>query len=273
MKEKKDYRELYEKITESDWFKKAYHNKSLGECPVVVEELEESEDERIRMWLLNYVEEDLTRMTNNIVNERDEDGDMDTFKKLNEAKNWLERQKEQKPAEWSEEDEDMRYKATAILNRLCASKEEFVWQPKTLIKIFNWLKSLPERFNLQPKQGWSEEDEGCLIRVIDAIEQEYTYSEADELKDWLKSLRPQPKQEWTEEDEHRRNDAIYFLETAKSHYADTSEIEATINWLRDSRPNYDSACETIVAALRDMQKHLQEREKTLEKALEKLKKN
>lgn len=45
---KKDYRELYEKIAKSDWFKKAYHNKSLGECPIVVEELEESEDERMR---------------------------------------------------------------------------------------------------------------------------------------------------------------------------------------------------------------------------------
>lgn len=57
---KKDYRELYEKITKSDWFKKAYHDKSLGECPIVVEELEESDDERIRKSLIkdfrNYYE-------------------------------------------------------------------------------------------------------------------------------------------------------------------------------------------------------------------------
>lgn len=37
--------------------------------------------------------------------------------------------------------------------------------------------------------------------------------------------------QWTEEDEHRRSDAIYFLNDAKKHYADTSEIDATIDWL------------------------------------------
>lgn len=38
--------------------------------------------------------------------------------------------------------------------------------------------------------------------------------------------------EWSEEDEHRRTDAIYFLESAMKHYADTSEIEKTIDWLK-----------------------------------------
>ena len=42
--------------------------------------------------------------------------------------------------------------------------------------------------------------------------------------------------EWSEEDKHRCNDAIYFLETAKKHYADTSEIELTIDWLKSLRP-------------------------------------
>lgn len=41
----KDYKELYEKIANSEWFKKAYHDKSLGECPIVVEEWEDSEGE------------------------------------------------------------------------------------------------------------------------------------------------------------------------------------------------------------------------------------
>ena len=44
MKDKKDYKKLYEEIAHSEWFKKAYHDKSLGECPVVIPELEESED-------------------------------------------------------------------------------------------------------------------------------------------------------------------------------------------------------------------------------------
>ena len=41
--------------------------------------------------------------------------------------------------------------------------------------------------------------------------------------------------EWSEEDEHRRKDAIYFLESAMKHYADTSEIEKTIGWLKSLR--------------------------------------
>lgn len=42
----------------------------------------------------------------------------------------------------------------------------------------------------------------------------------------------------SEEDEHRRKDAIYFLESAKRHYADTSEIEKTIDWLKSLRPSW-----------------------------------
>ena len=45
--EKKDFRKLYEDLVKSDWFKKVYHDKSLGECPFEIPELMESEDERI----------------------------------------------------------------------------------------------------------------------------------------------------------------------------------------------------------------------------------
>lgn len=42
--------------------------------------------------------------------------------------------------------------------------------------------------------------------------------------------------EWSEEDEHRYGDAIYFLETTKTHYADTSELEKCIEWLKGLQP-------------------------------------
>ena len=48
--------------------------------------------------------------------------------------------------------------------------------------------------------------------------------------------KEQKPAEWSEDDEHRRKDAIYFLETARKHYADTSEIELTIDWLKSLRP-------------------------------------
>ena len=38
--------------------------------------------------------------------------------------------------------------------------------------------------------------------------------------------------EWSEEDEHRVKDTIYFLDTAKKHYASTVELEACIDWLK-----------------------------------------
>ena len=37
---------------------------------------------------------------------------------------------------------------------------------------------------------------------------------------------------WSEEDEHRVKDTIYFLDTAKKHYASTVEIDACIAWLK-----------------------------------------
>ena len=60
--------------------------------------------------------------------------------------------------EWSEEDEDMIYKATAVLNKLCASKEDFVWANSTLVKVFNWLKSLKDRCSKQ----WKPSEEQML---------------------------------------------------------------------------------------------------------------
>ena len=88
--------------------------------------------------------------------------------------------------------------------------------------------------------AWSEEDENLLSRCVcdfDYLIKNENRGFEERYKeqiDWLKSIkdRVQPKQEWSEEDEHRRTDAIYFLESAEKHYADTSEIEKTIDWLK-----------------------------------------
>lgn len=37
---------------------------------------------------------------------------------------------------------------------------------------------------------------------------------------------------WSEEDEHRVKDTIYFLDTAKKHYASVIELDACIDWLK-----------------------------------------
>ena len=92
-----------------------------------VPELQESEDERIRKDLIGFFKDDafLCHKNEQIIA-------------------WLEKQGEQKSA-WSEEDEDMHYKAMAVINRLYAEGKDYVWSTKTLKKLFYWLKSLKDR--------------------------------------------------------------------------------------------------------------------------------
>ena len=112
-------------------------------------------------------------------------------------------QKEQKPAEWSKND-------TVFLNEITDFFENKTVRLQHDLDMYaHWLKSLPERFNLQPKQEWSDEDEDmlncCISSIEEAKENRYAYKETDgdtsydrEI-DWLKSLRPQPHWEPSEE--------------------------------------------------------------------------
>jgi len=89
---------------------------------------------------------------------------------------------------------------------------------------------------------WSEEDRKMLHEVVGYVTGTGCSSgiTKEERSKWLwslpKRLNLQPKNEWNEEDEHRRTDAIYFLESAKTHYADISEIDKTIAWFKSLRP-------------------------------------
>lgn len=62
----------------------------------------------------------------------------------------------------------------------------------------------------------------------------------EEFFTWLKSIKDRvgcevnctTAKEWSEEDKHRVKDTIYFLDTAKKHYASTVELDACIDWLK-----------------------------------------
>jgi len=54
--------------------------------------------------------------------------------------------------------------------------------------------------------------------------------EWDADKKELKKIEQKPT--WSDEDEHRMNDDVYFIETAKKHYASTVELDACINWIK-----------------------------------------
>ena len=115
-----------------------------------------------------------------------------------------------KPAEWSEEDLRMLSDIVGYITGTGSSsgitKQERV----------DFLDGLPKRFNLQPKQEWSEEDEAAFGDLMWCIEQARKSAKDENdlgniwfaenwLKTRLKSLPerfvPQSKQEWSEEDD------------------------------------------------------------------------
>ena len=116
--------------------------------------------------------------------------------------------------EWSEEDEDTLEDAITAVDLMLT--DSFQDSHPNLFKAFliakDFLKSLPERFNLQPKQEWSEEDESCWNLIWDILDGPFTASKEGYKKAavWFlkncpkgtKSLRPQPKQERGKEDEY-----------------------------------------------------------------------
>ena len=140
---------------------------------------------------------------------------------------------EQKPAEWSEEDERI-YKSIIY---------SFFHNYPLTVQQQEFVKSL--KYKVQSKQEWSEEDKNNILFLTSIIEECFKDKEEitlygdtacanltkKEVIDRLKSLkdRVQPqKQEWDEEDDAIKNDLInYFRGSA----LETSEKEV-INWLK-----------------------------------------
>lgn len=198
--DKMDYKEKYQKALE-----RAKKGLPIDE---VFPELKESDDERIRKELISFVNKYYGEETKKEVlaylerqkeyvsdnfddvwttedcTEIIEAGEKlsprfkELFKEVCHA--WydkgieLEKQKEKKPARWSEEDKTM-------LER-CISKMVYIipvpgkhgitdmsFETHTDNELADWLKYLPERFNLQPKQEWSEEDEKMARFIGNAI--------------------------------------------------------------------------------------------------------
>ena len=121
---------------------------------------------------------------------------------------------EQKSAEWSKND-------TIYLNEIIDFFENKTVKLQHDLDMYaHWLKSLPERFVLEPKQEWSEEDEktlDCVINVLDRLgyeefckssrdqdneEERFYYKEIKCLKR-LKSLRSQ---------QHDLPSGFYFID-------------------------------------------------------------
>lgn len=168
---------------------------TIGFMNEIFPELKESEDEMIRKALIKLVKKAGEGYENVI------DG-----VSIENAISWLEKQWEQKPAEWSDTDYVMQ---RAALEILIASPKTVAF---TILKesVIVWFKSLKNR--LQPKLKWSDEDEEMIDSIIGNIKYLYSIGSCDNATvdkkvNWLKSLRPQSQ--WRPSEEQ-----IYTLEKA-----------------------------------------------------------
>lgn len=135
-----------------------------------------------------------------------------------------EKQKEQKHAEWSEKDKDY---YDAIIAKLEVTQDDAMLTDNQM----DFLKSLPERLNLQPKREWSEEDK----EMVETICKEGDLKPSEQR--WLKSLRPQPKQEWSDEDEDFINMLILHFNYLINKGGDSVETyKSYIEGLKSIRP-------------------------------------
>ena len=124
----------------------------------------------------------------------------------------------QKPMEWSEEDKENLLCVCGLLKHYLSAdyKGSKYWDDAQVNEWIEWAKNLPNRFQLQPKQEWSEEDEKVYEYLKGGFEyatnnpellssrlsgkNDATIQDYKNFIDKLKFLRPQPKQELSEGD-------------------------------------------------------------------------
>ena len=159
---------------------------------------------------------------------------------------WLEKTLEYSKSvkqEWSEEDEGELQNAIDCLEYLgnggVYASESGYDAAKNAVK---FLKSLTERFNLQPNQEWSEEDENAILIAIDWL-QYYrdTFVASEQAKDEittcverLKSLRPQSYWKQLSEKNTLGRDKCYIA-VRDSELSD-EEKEWAFNFLKRCEP-------------------------------------
>ena len=155
--------------------------------------------------------------------------------------------KEQKPAEWSKND-------TVFLEEITDFFENKTVRLQHDLDMYaHWLKSLPERFNLQPKFAeWSDTDNigwdeafTCVTRAEKAAKNEEELQNAVTAEKWLKEIKFKyyvhpVKQGWSEEDEEIIYSLRSFLiqEEQSGRYGSVqiAQIEQCLNWLKSLRP-------------------------------------
>ena len=150
-------------INEQDGFLTAINGISVKDIIAYLEKqkeqnLEDIEDKAVR----KYMKLDKFTLANMLA-ERDKTNAevIDAFESI-----------EEQPAEWSEADDAIYTRVLDVLGKALMG----VLPTRLSQEDIEWFKSLPERFNLQPKQEWSEEDKRAIDRACVALR---AYSNGD----------------------------------------------------------------------------------------------
>jgi hypothetical protein len=171
---------------------------NIRDIESIFPELTESEDERIRKWLLDYavemiagLESDISLSTYDGIKGHDPEAEAE-LAQWQKARAYFEKQKEQKPAEWSEEDEKLIEEVCRCLCEYAGYYKEKDMEAVNnhLFKLSQRLKSLPMRCPKKSDNWKPSEDEERLINTSISFLKDFAdkgYENAIECIDWLKS--------------------------------------------------------------------------------------
>jgi len=222
----------------------------------------ESEDERIRKELIFFLNEEILQCS---IKEHAD--------KLKEFVSYLEKQKEQKPTSFNDpynsDDYEVVVEGNAtILKRkeqksvdYCSVRDEFDLDGNLKQKpaeqdseeVFDKIdKSFRKGREVGFQEGvesvklaeWSEEDKDNLNNIIwlcenceKGIENVWIPSQATQIKNLIKSLRPQLKQEWSKEDENKIERLAFLVSVAEEkEMISPSEGVDLRNFIKSLRP-------------------------------------
>ena len=202
-------------------------------------ELRESEDEKIREELISYLHA--------VIKEVGELG----HPKIDRWISYLEKQKEQKPAE-KQDYSGLNDLERAILRGFLAAGVENV--PVTIIK-----ETAKECLAQIKPAEWSEEDKDyydTIVRKLEVIGDDSGLSN-NQIK-FLREHCPSHRSEWSEEDETRLTNTLIMLkEYAIRHYS-KDDVEKSVDWLENRfkslRPQPQGTYKLIVHNIYEMLK-------------------
>ena len=200
----------------------ALDDEDMKAIQTIIPELLENEDERIRREIYNFLidmeckEEWINYLEKQKEQKLSTPEDIAAAYQMGLTKGC----NEQKPAEWSEED------SIHLKNAVLSAEKEWGTESCTA----KWLKSLPERFNLQPKQEWSEEDKKLLDFWSDVIDRndwrmdENFCKALREFINRLKSLHPS----WKPSEEQMKEYSYWYKNFIESGLASPTSKAVTV---------------------------------------------